>query len=60
MKLEELMDIAIIILKNNQMILKEWFDHHLVGDKNFRVGKLVLKWDKLSEPKGKHIKFQHL
>ena len=42
------------------MIVKKWFDHHLAGDKYFQVGELVLKWDKLSEPKGKHTEFQHL
>ena len=42
------------------MVVKRWFDHHLVGDKYYQVGELVLKWDKLSEPKGKHTKFQLL
>ena len=42
------------------MIIKRWFDRHLVRDKYYQVGVLVLKWDKLSEPKGKHTKFQHL
>jgi len=42
------------------MIMKRWFDHHLARDKDFQVGELVLKWDMLSEPKGKQIKFQHL
>ena len=42
------------------MIVKIWFDHHLARDKDFQVGELVLKWDKPSEPKGKHTKFQHL
>ena len=42
------------------MIVKRWFDHHLAGDKDYQVGELVLKWDKLNEPKGKHTKFQHL
>eukprot|EP00253_Pinus_taeda_P023187 PITA_23187 len=60
MKLEELRDKARIKLKNHQMIVKIWFDHHLAGDKYFQVGELVLSWDKLSEPKGKHTKFQHL
>jgi len=60
MKLEELRDRARIKFKNHQMIVKEWFGHHLAGDKYFQVGELVLKWDKLSEPKGKHTKFQHL
>ena len=42
------------------MIVKRWFDRHLAGDKYYQVGELVLKWDKLSEPKGKHTKFQQL
>jgi hypothetical protein len=29
-------------------------------DKNFEIGDLVLKWDKLKEPKGKHSQFQQL
>ena len=40
--------------------MKRWFDRHLAGDKDYQVGELVLKWDKLNEPKGKHTKFQHL
>lgn len=42
------------------MIVKRWFDHHLVGDKYFHVWELVLKWDKLTEPKAKHTRFQCL
>lgn len=42
------------------MIVKRWFDHHVAGDKDYQVGEVVLKWDKLSEPKGKHMKFQYL
>jgi hypothetical protein len=41
-------------------LVKRWFDKHKVGDKNFEVGDLVLKWDKINEPKGKHSKFQNL
>ena len=40
--------------------IKRWFDKHVVGDKQFQVGDLVLKWDKASEAKGKHSKFQKL
>jgi hypothetical protein len=36
------------------------FNKHNVGDKNFEIGYLVLKWDKVNEPKWKHAKFQHL
>ena len=42
------------------MIVNRWLDLHLEGDKYNQVGELVLKWDVLSEPKGKHAKFQHL
>jgi len=42
------------------MIVKRCFDHHLAGNKDFQIGELVLKWDKLSESIGKHMKFQHL
>jgi len=59
-RLEELRDKARNKFRNQQMIVKRWFDHHLGGDKDYQVGELVLKWDKLSEPKGKHTKIQHL
>ena len=42
------------------MIVKRWFDRHQAGNEDYKVKKLVLKWDKFSEPKGKHTKFQHL
>ena len=32
----------------------------MVGDKQFQVGDMVLKWDKASEAKGKHYMFQKL
>ena len=44
----------------HQQRFKRWFDKHVVGDKQFQVGDLVLKWDKASEAKGKHSKFQKL
>jgi hypothetical protein len=44
----------------HQRIVKHWFDKHKVGNKDFDVGDLVLKWDKANEPKGKHSKFQNL
>eukprot|EP00253_Pinus_taeda_P024323 PITA_24323 len=59
-RLEELRDKARNKFRNHQMIVKRWFDRHMVGDKDYQVGELVLKWDKLNEPKGKHMKFQHL
>jgi predicted GH43/DUF377 family glycosyl hydrolase len=44
----------------HQQMVKKWFDKHKVGNKNFEVGDLVLKWDKINEPKGKHSKFQNM
>jgi len=44
----------------HQKIVKKWFDKHKTEDKNFEVGDLVLKWDKINETKGKHSKFQNL
>ena len=44
----------------HQNIIKKWFDKHKAGNQDFQVGDLVLKWDKTSEPKGKHSKFRHL
>jgi hypothetical protein len=44
----------------HQQVVKCWFDKHKAGNKYFDVGDLVLKWDKVNEPKGKHSKFQNL
>ena len=44
----------------HQQRIKRWFDKHIAGDKQFQIGDLVLKWDKASEAKGKHSKFQKL
>jgi hypothetical protein len=44
----------------HQQIVKRWFDKHKAKEKNFEVGDLVLKWDRVNEPKGKHSKFQNL
>ena len=44
----------------HQQRIKRWFDKHIAGDKQFQIGDLVLKWDKASEAKGKHSKFQRL
>ena len=46
--------------KRHQQIVKFWFDKRFVGKKDFEIGDLVLKWDKLNETKGKHSKFQKL
>jgi len=44
----------------HQQRIKRWFDKHVASDKQFQVGDLVLKWDKASEAKGKHSKFQKI
>ena len=44
----------------HQSRIKRWFDRKSVGNKNFEVGDLVLKWDKAHEEKGKNSKFQAL
>jgi hypothetical protein len=53
-KLEEVRNKAKNTFSNHQIIIKKWFDSISVGDKNFEVGDLVLKWDKSHEDKGKH------
>eukprot|EP00253_Pinus_taeda_P002868 PITA_02868 len=59
-RLEELRDKTRNKFRNHQMVMNRWFDRHLAADQDYQVGELVLKWDKLNEPKGKHTKFQHL
>ena len=44
----------------HQQQIKRSFDKHIAGDKQFQIRDLVLKWDKASEAKGKHSKFQRL
>ena len=44
----------------HQQRIKRWFDKHVAGDKQFQVEDTVLKWDKASEGKGKHSKFQKI
>lgn len=46
--------------KKHRHIVKSWFDKRFVGKKDFEMGDVVLKWDKLNETKGKHSKFQKL
>jgi hypothetical protein len=48
------------IFASHQQIVKKWFDEHKAGGNNFEVGELVLKWDKINDPKGKHSKFQNM
>ena len=40
--------------------IKRWFDKHVVGDKQFQVGDLALKWNKASKARGKHSKFENI
>ena len=42
------------------MLVKWQFDNNYAGNKYLQVIFLVLKWDKINEQKGKHIKIQHL
>jgi len=60
LKLEEIRNKAMQTFSNYQKIIKRWFDSHLVSNKDFDIGDLVLKWDKCHENKGKHTKFQKL
>ena len=46
--------------KQQQEIVKRWFDKRKSGKGNFEIGNLVLKWDYPHDEKGKHTKFQHL
>ena len=60
LKLEESRDNSKERFKNQQEVLKKWFDKHKSRNKEFEVGDLVLKWDHPHDEKGKHTKFQHL
>ena len=44
----------------HQQRIKILFNKHAFGNKLFQVGDLVLKWDKYSEARGKHSRFQQL
>ena len=44
--------------KQQQEVIKRWFNKHKAGTKDFEVGDLVLKWDHPHDEKGKHTKFQ--
>ena len=46
--------------KNQQDMVKRWFDTHKARNKEFKVGDLVLKWDHPHDEKGQHTKFQQL
>ena len=55
--LEEEHQVARENFNKHQQFVKYWFDKRFAGKKDFNIGYLVLKWDKLNEPKGKHSKF---
>ena len=60
LKAEEARSKARERFKQQQELVKRWFDKHKAGTKYFEVGDLVLKWDHPHDEKGKHTKFQQL
>ena len=58
LKAEEAQSKARECFKQQQEVIKRWFDKHKIGTKDFEVGDLVLKWDHPHDEKGKHTKFQ--
>ena len=58
LKVEESKSKAKERFKQQQEVVKRWFDKHKAGTKDFEVGDLVLKWDHTHDEKGKHTKFQ--
>ena len=60
MKVEESRSKARECFKQQQEVVKRWFDKHKDGTREFEVGDLVLKWDHPHDEKGKHMKFQQL
>ena len=60
MKLEESRIKFKEIFKDQQEIVKRWFEKQKSGKGIFEIGDLVLKWDHPHDEKGKHTKFQHL
>ena len=58
LKAEEARSKARERFKQQQEIIKRWFNKHKAGTKDFEVGYLVLKWDHPHDEKGKHTKFQ--
>ena len=55
---EEYISKARECFKEQQEVVKRWFDKHKAGTKEFELGDLVLKWDHPHDEKGKHMKFQ--
>ena len=60
LKLEEERDRSKQHFTKHQQIVKSWFDQSFSSNREFQVGDLVLKWDKVHEEKGDHTKFQKL
>ena len=60
LKVEESRSRAKERFKEQQEVVKRWFDKHKAGTKEFEVGDLFLKWDHLHDEKGKHTKIQQL
>ena len=60
LKLEEEHNKTKQIFSKHQSTIKKWFDAHKSTDREFEVGDLVLKWDKLNEKEGKLTKFRNL
>ena len=59
-KLEEEREKSKQHFTKHQQIVKSWFDQSFSSNREFQVGDLVLKWDKVHEEKGDHTKFQKL
>lgn len=60
LKLKEELEKSNWKFTNHQDLVKRWFDRQIVGNKDFQIGDLVLKWEKSHEAKGKHTNFQIL
>ena len=60
LKLEEERDRSKKFFTKHQQIVKSWFDQSSSSNREFQVGDLVSKWDKIHEQKGHHTKFQKL
>eukprot|EP00253_Pinus_taeda_P029625 PITA_29625 len=59
-KLEEQREQAKKTRAHHQALVKSFFDSNIMTKKDFQMGDLVLKWDKVHEEKGKHTKFQRM
>lgn len=60
LNLEEERNKANIVHAHHQQLVKASFNVNSIKDNNFEIIDLVLKWDKVHEDKGKHMKFQKL